>query len=499
MSEKILQEISAAFNTVMGGSVPNIWESSTYVDKMNVPSEYLKQVSLCRYFYSRDPIAAGTINKQVEIAFNNFVPRQGDCSDEEFGVYSHINVTCLEALRDIALEYLISGLIVPEIAWKQVTGKELGLKNRPNKRYFVPDYIWLRPAENLVIRPTPIPKKVRIFVQITGDDVYFIQSGGKYTDGTEDKELYRQMVKDYPDYVKKVKDGQTEFELPDAFVLRRKVQAGSIFPTPYLLPALESLQHKRNLKKMDYSIAARVIGAIMLVRLGDKDFPLTEDDKDSLDNIKEQMLWRGQANNLERVFQLFGNHTLQIDWIYPDTKALLDDTKYVSVNNDILHALGIPNIITVGENMRTASSQAEFALLPPTETLSSLRNELLPVIQYVFNQIKEKNHFDYTAKPALAPIRLYDPAKMATVGETLYNNGALSKTTWDLLTITGLEFEDELIQRKADDDLTKELGLEPTPQVPFSSPAIGQPGGTKPQAPKPGTKPAKPAPKTSTK
>lgn len=123
--------------------------------------------------------------------------------------------------------------------------------------------------------------------------------------------------------------------------------------------------------------------------------------------------------------------------------------------------------------MRSASSQAEFALLPPAETLNNLRSELLPVIRYVYSEVKSKNNFTNVAKPALSPIRLYDPSKMATVGETLYNNGALSKTTWDALTVMGLEFEDELIQRKSDDDKTKELGLEPTPQVPFSSPQIG--------------------------
>lgn len=241
MTEKLLSAVAAVMNTSLTG-VPNVWASTDYVDKMNIPSEYLKQVSLCRYFYSRDPVASGTINKQIEIAFNDFKPRQGECTDEEFGVYSYFNDTILEALKNIALEYLVSGLIVPEIAWKQVSGKEMGLKNRPNKKYFVPDYIWLRPAENLILKPTPIPSKVRIFVTLSGEELFFIQSGGKYSDGTEDTDLYKQMVKDYPEYIKKVKAGVTQFELDDAFSLRRKVQVNSIYPTPYLLPALESLQ-----------------------------------------------------------------------------------------------------------------------------------------------------------------------------------------------------------------------------------------------------------------
>jgi hypothetical protein len=147
--------------------------------------------------------------------------------------------------------------------------------------------------------------------------------------------------------------------------------------------------------------------------------------------------------------------------------------------------------------MRSASSQAEFALLPPAETLNNLRSEILPFVKYLYDEIEDKNGFTNVAKPGLAPIRLYDPAKMATVGETLYNNGALSKTTWDDLTIMGLDFGDELLQRKDDDEETKALGLEPSPQVPFSSPTIGQPGG-QPKA-KPVAKPANKPSNTGTK
>jgi len=476
---KFLQAVSALVDTIQLPTT-NIWQTTAFPDRMEIPKDYMKQIEVCRYFYLRDPIVSGTINKQIELAFNDFKPRQGGTKDDEYQVFLYCNQVIMEAMKSVSQEYLISGFIVPEIAWKTVTGKEIGLKNRPNRKYEVPDYIWLRPVETLVIKPTPIPGRIRIFVKISTDDIFFIKSGGKYQDGTFDIELYNQIIRDYPEFVAMVLAGKLEIELPDHFSIRRKVPANSNFPIPYLLPALESLMHKRNLKKMDYSIASRVIGAIQLVTLGDKDFPLTEDDKDALDELKDQMRWRQIPNNVERVFQLFGNHTIKISWIYPDTKALLDDTKYASVNHDILFSLGVPNIITTGENLRSASSQAEFALLPPAETLRNLRNEIIPFVEFVYKQIMEKNGFTDIAKPKLAPIRLYDPAKMATIGETLFNNGALSKTTWDDLTVMDLEFDDELLQRKSDDDATKAAGLEPTPQVPFASPAIGAPSrGTK--------------------
>ena len=48
-----------------------------------------------------------------------------------------------------------------------------------------------------------------------------------------------------------------------------------------MYPALEPLKHKRNIRRMDYSIASRVISAIQLIKLGNDDFPVTEDDEDA--------------------------------------------------------------------------------------------------------------------------------------------------------------------------------------------------------------------------
>ena len=454
------REISPVWNNY-GGMSP---------DKMKVSDNYNDQLELCKFFTNRDTIVIGVINKQVELAFNGYKPRRNNCTDEEFEVYCAVSDKILSALKVMAREYLISGLLVPEITWKSVKGKELNLKGRPNKSFNLPDEIWLRDPSTIELKRTPIPNKVRVYFKVPTEDVNFITSKGVYSDGTRDVELYQQMLKDYPEYVKKIKSGDTSILLENAFILRRNPSSGNIYPTPYLLPALESLQHKRNLKKMDYSIASRVISAIQKITLGSDKFPLTEDDQEVIDKLKEQMLWRGQEGNIERVFQLFGNHTLNIEWIYPNTEALLDAGKYSAVNNDILHALGMPAIITTGETTRSATSQAEFALLPPTEVLKSLRKDLEPFLDYLYQEIQKANNFSHRPVPAFPPIRLYDPAKAAQVGEKYYQNGVLSKTTWGDL--GDFDFENEQILRKFEDEFTNSMGLTSGPQVPYSSPQI---------------------------
>ena len=474
---------SFAVNVIDTSKVTPDWlrDSGGNPDKLQVTEKYGDQLKQCRFYHNFDPIAAGVINKQVELAFNDYKPLRGDASDKEYAVYRSIDEVILEILKRAAEEYLVSGLVVPSIEWDRIKGKEIGVKGNANKTFMLPKSVWLREPEILNLKRTPVPTNVRVFITVPSDEVYFITNEGKYEDGTEDKELYKQLKRAAPEYVKKIQAGDTEIWLEDAFVIRRNVKPGQLFPVPYLLPALESLTHKRNLRKMDYAVAARVISAIQLVTMGSDAFPLTEDDVDVLDDLQAQMRWREKANNIERVFQLFGNHTLDIKWIYPDTKTLLDESKYASVNRDILYALGIPSIVTIGETERSATSQAEFALLPPIEVLRHLRHKLLPLVKYIYAEIKKRNKFKGMAIPSLGPVKLYDLNKMGELGKNLHDAGIISKST--LASWVGLDFDYELEQRKREIDKMKEMGIDETPAVPFDSPNQGKIEGNPPQKP----------------
>lgn len=450
----------------------NLWGSSgngLRPDKMGVSDKWSDQLALCRFFAKFDPIASGAINKIVEIGFNDIYIRKGLCTDEEFQVYLGSRDDILDSLQIAAREYLTSGLLVPEIAWEEVPGKELNIKNKPNKKYSLPESIWFRDPGIIDLKVSPIPSRVRVYIKIPSEDITFIKGKGKYSDGTEDKELYKQLLKDYPDYVKKVQnENVTSVPLENAFVIRRNVESGNIYPTPYLLSAMESLMHKRNLKKMDYSIAARVTSAIQVIKLGSDTFPLTEDDQPVIDELRSQMLWRGLANNQERVFQLFGNHTLDISWVQPDVEALLNEGKYASVNNDILHALGLPNMIITGESSKSGSGSAEFIMLPPTEMIKSVRDAFISFLEFIVEKIKEKNNFRNLPVINFPPPKLYDPTKLATIGQVYYQNGVISKTTWAAL--GGFNFQEETLLIKDDSSMIEEMGLQDRPNVPYESP-----------------------------
>ena len=438
------------------------------IDKFKFPDDYYKIINICNHFYRTDPLVSNTLNKIIDIGFKEYSLYRKGCTDEEYFVYSSVNQQMLMHLRDLGLEYMLSGLLVPEVTWTTKPGEELHPSLSGN--YSVPDDLWLRDPSGLKLRDTPIPNRVLVTAEISGDDKYFIENKGKYSDGFEDKETYEILVAQYPDFVKAVLDGKTEFKLEDPFLLRRNPLKDTPYPNPYLLPILEVLEHKRNLRKMDYAIAARVITAIMLIKIGSDEYPLTEDDDDIVTNLKRQMQYRNMESNVERVFQLFANHTVDISWIAPDVMALLDEKKYDSVNSDILFGLGFPRIVLMGETARSGTSQSEYALLSPAETIKSIRDGLLPWSDDIYRQMKERNNFENLPQPAFSEIRLYDIAKLMTVAQALYEVGALSRSSF--AKIGGYDFENvELPAREYEQALFDASELPEYPLLPFTDQA----------------------------
>lgn len=439
-------------------------ESTTGVDKMTVPTEYHKIVNLCRFFYDHDGMAYTTINKQVEIGINGYAIHPGTCSEKELLVYESLNDLIMKFLQEAAQEFLISGLVIPESIWDTVKGSEINNKSRRN--YNLPVDLWYRDPLSIEIKKTPLPNHLAVFVVPSEEEIFFIENNGKYLDGTEDVETYKLLVEKYPEFVAAVKAGKRKFKLDDPMVIRRYPRSGKVWPTPYLTPALELFLHKRNLRKMDYSIASRVISAIQLFRLGNDEFPLTEDDEDIIDELRSQMMWRTLQGNIERVFQLFSNHTLEIDWITPDVEALLDEGKYRSINEDISIALGLPRIVISGETLRSGTSNASIAMLPPANTIDFMRKQLLEFPRALYEEIKKRNKFKGVPEPYYPPIRLSDLKDLTEMGRDFYDRGALSKTGWG--EFADIDFNTEIERLALEKAKTEELGLNERPDVPYA-------------------------------
>jgi hypothetical protein len=468
MEDTIMKRLFAA--TFVRKQLPetSLWsldEAATGVDKMKVPTDYHKVVNLCRFFYEHDGMAYTTINKQVEIGINGYAINPGTCSKSELLVYESLNEMIEKFLREAAQEFLISGLVIPESIWDTVKGSDISNKARRN--YDLPIDLWYRDPLSIEIKKTPLPNHLAVFVVPSEEEIFFVKNEGKYLDGTEDKEAYRLLVEKYPEFVAAIRAGETKFKLDDPMVIRRYPRSGKIWPTPYITPALELFLHKRNLRKMDYAIASRVISAIQLFKLGNDEYPLTEDDEDIIDELKSQMMWRSLAGNTERVFQLFSNHTLEIDWITPDVEAMLDEGKYRSINEDISIALGLPRIVISGETLRSGTSNANIAMLPPANSIEDfMRRQLLEFPRALYKQVKERNRFKGLPEPYYPPIRLSDITSLTEMGREFYDRGVLSKTGWG--EFADINFDTEIERMALEKEETEKLGLNERPDVPYA-------------------------------
>lgn len=468
MTDEFKLAKSAIFNTG-NTSISNPWTAQD-VDKLEVEDvkEFREVVDSCRFFYKRDPIASTIINKLIDIGITPLEFEHSKLNPNQERIVESMLESFEEYAEAMALEYLVSGLLVPEVSFTAVKSdalSKMGIKKYTS--FVLPTDMWLRDPETIKIKQV-WSSKPSYYVEVPEDLIHFIQNEGVYEDMSEDKELYREMARRYPKFVAAIKRGDTEIKLENDRITRRRVLSDSPYPIPYLYGATEPMKHKRNIRRMDYSIASRVISAIQLIKVGNDEYPLTEDDDDVLDALKDKMYWRNTASggDIERIFQLFTNHTVTIEWVFPDIQALLDDAKYKDVNRDIFYALGFPAILVTGETERSSASDAEYALLSPIKTIENFRNKILKIINSIFEEALSLNDLKLDTKLRFQPVNLQTLVDFYEILTKLYESGGLSRESY--VGGIGYVLEDELHKLESEKEMMDDMNLPEFGPSPFS-------------------------------
>ena len=421
-----------------------------YVNPQNKKRTYHETIQIVRWFYENDPIAGTVINRMAEMSITTIRNRKKtkrnstEVSPEVLAFYDALVDELRPFLKLAALEFLLHGMALPQYTLKRMRG-DLISEKLGRKRYTTVDKIWARNPEHIILKKRPIGMDRQVFFKVPNDEVAFIQNKGQRTDGTEDKESYIFLVENFPEYVKAVQNGQTIFALPNVRTITRKQNSYTDYPIPYLQNALKSLQHKEYLKNMDRSIAERAIEAIRLIKTGDKDFPADDDDITSIERQVTQ-----NSSTGERIFNLFTNHTVTIEWIFPPLEALLNEAKYSEPNSDIFLGLGFPRILTVGETAKSNAADNKIASLGPKATLDDLRDGLLAWLKELYRELAEINNFDRVPEPYLAPIATTDMTALVQFSIEALNAGAISRDTVAQLYQSDYETEAGQIETEID-------------------------------------------------
>ena len=459
----------------------NVWQDAKtnqlkIVDKL----EWDRIVTLCRFFYITEPVVATVINKLVEIGINDIIISKTGLSDNEFRVFTALKPRLLEFAETIAQELLLSGLVVPEIGYGPVEKDEifeLGIKKY--SKLIFPVSMWVRDPLSIKINSSMMSDSPSYYVIIPDAVRIFIRTGGTYPDGTKDVDLYNNIKTYYPDFVKKVLNGDILYLIDNKLIIRRKYLTSNPYPIPYISSALDALQHKRRMRRMDYSIMDKVISAIMHIKVGSDTFPVTssEEDKEVFSDLRAQLGMRFQSDqNLERIFQLITNHTVDISWVFPDTSLLTESHRYDSINEEILFGLGFPRILITGEAVRSASSDPELAILSPIKTMEVLRRKILKIIRDICKTVAQENNFKVPTVKFRA-LNLHSFVDFMAALEKLYNISGVSRGS--VSEYLGYDFEEEADRLADEETVIAEKGLSPSGQQPFSA----NTGANKPVAP----------------
>lgn len=404
---------------------------------------YHDTIKLCRFFYRTDPIASTVINRISEIAATPLRNRRrsllqnGVVAEEEYNFYNAIAQLIQPYISTMILSYLLDGMAIPQYELVRMSGNRVTPK-LGRTRYMFPHAIWMRDAENIVLYKTVKGHGRRAMVKIPFEDINFIQTNGQRSDGTIDTEAYEQLAEEFPEYVAAVKAGATIFPVTD-YIIYRKLLPQNEYPIPFLEPALDPLDHKRYLKMMDRAIASRAIEAFRHVKVGSDEYPADDED---IDAAKTAM---GQNSSAERVYNLFTNHTITIEWVTPPFDTLLSNEKYDSANNDIFFALGFPRILTVGETEKSNSADNKIASLGVLSTLKDIQRDVLEWVKQLYRELAEANRFTKIPDPYFSAIPLADVTQLIQFARDMLENRVISKDTASSFYGTDFEFESDQI------------------------------------------------------
>ncbi|MCX7861296.1 MAG: hypothetical protein N2385_14485, partial [Chloroflexus sp.] len=239
--------------------------------------EYKDLIKTTRYYYRVDPIASVVIDRLAEIAATEIrikpqpLQGDGDVSDDVLALYRAVAGILQQAMIPIITSYLVDGMAAPQYELVRLMGNRVsGALGRT--RYFVPSRIWVRDTLQIELQPNVLGGEPLAFVRVPPSDVQFITSNGVYPNGVKDEKTFRLLLEQYPDYVKKIKAGETLFPLTTPVIYRNLVSS-FLYPKPYLEPALEPLQRKHLLHRLDRSLVQRTIETFRHIKAGSDKYP----------------------------------------------------------------------------------------------------------------------------------------------------------------------------------------------------------------------------------
>ena len=237
--------------------------------------------------------------------------------------------------------------------------------------------------------------------------------------------------------------------------ISRMKQAYEGFAWPLLTNAFEALDRKEKLIQMDRKLIEHVIQKILLIKIGNDQFPAKPKHIAAIDKLLKQQ---------GSVWKLVWNHAIDIQWVDVDIQPLISKDKYEPVNTDIRSCFGITPLIT-GESERGSVSAGLISLRGLIENISDAQQEVEAWLYHEFEFIGEKLQLDNVPKPKFNVFSLEDKVSLMKIYSALVDRGILSNQM--VAELLGEDWENEILPAIRKERQLRDSGILPPLGSPY--------------------------------
>lgn len=390
-----------------------------YTNVIDIPVDPHERIKMCRLICILEPVVGTVVDILVDIAYNGFkIETTGNDDIDKF--YKEFNeiVEMDTVISWIFQEYFLSGDVTIYKELDNKTGIPIG-------------YTVLNPLAVKVEGSLLFNSEV-----ITID----IQEELSRINSLPDN-LKQGVLQNLPSELYKYLKGNSYFNgrlvLPPEKVSRitRKKQPYERYATPMLTRLIFPVLFKHRLRLMDLSTIEGVINQLMIVKIGDKDHPPTDE---KLRQVASLFL------TPKKSFTVFWDWTLDVQVVTPNAIETLYQNKYEQINEDISMGLGIPRAIIDGKGANYSTAFVGVQML-----IERASREILAVKRWLekeYREIAKIKGFEVYPKVRFDRTQLRQENYVRQILTPLYDRGLISPET--VLSEAGFNYQSEIERKK---------------------------------------------------
>jgi SPP1 gp7 family putative phage head morphogenesis protein len=394
-----------------------------YSNAITIPTDPHERMKLCKEIRILEPVVGTVVDILVDISFNGFkIDTTGDEKIDNF--YHEFNkaVDMDTVLNWIFQEYYDSGNVT---VYRDLDPSGL-------------------PTGYTVLNPLCVYIEGSLLFNNEIVTIDISKELGRLNQLSPD--FRQQVINNFPSDLRKLFDGNTSgrIPLPPERVSRitRKKQPYERYATPMLTRLIFPVLFKHKLHLMDLSTIEGVINQLMIVTVGDKDHPPTDQ---TLKQVASLFL------TPKKSFSVFWDWTLKVDIKTPNAIETLYQDKYKQVDDDISKGLGVPRTLIDGSgaNYSTAFIAVQMLIERASREVMAVKNWL----EKEYQEIARIKGFKTYPKVRFDKTQLRQETYVRQILSPLYDRGLLSAET--ILTEAGFNYQSELERKKRymDDNL----------------------------------------------